>query len=195
MKFIEKDPRQEGAKNIIALTGHNADFVPIMDKEKVKEMEEVPLVSLPVYKNTPRAQYQNKKALDWEQDYIYEVHPRDIKDLPKPISGLSYVVSRETLRIITRQNELIEQKEKYNTWLRQVKGILAIVAEQELAGAKTLAKNLAQEIEQELKETQEKIFLDKPRKDFLAPGSQLKKNDKNGIQRTLACCGLISAVY
>jgi len=194
MKFVKRDAIEEGCQNIIALTGHPVNFVPLYDKEQVKEMSEVPLIDLPVYNNIPRVQYKYQSSPNWEQSFILEVHPTGIENLPKPIKGLKYVVSRETLRVITQQNELIARRDKLNNMIQEAKELLAIVEEQEFSKAKTLAENLLHELEEELQRVNEKIFLHKPRTDFLAPGRQLKKSTKNG-QKTLASCGLISALH
>jgi len=167
-------PKEAGLESFVALVGHPLVVLLETSKEevkiKLKNDEIVYGVDIPVYKNPVRIDYKIESVED-SDGIINSVEAINLRNLPKQISGLNYIVSRRVLEFVTKENDKLKQKKKFLEWAE--------------ATTDPVLKEKLQEEAQNLN-----CLFDKPRDDFYAPGEQIKTEGG----KTLGALGLLKEV-
>jgi hypothetical protein len=158
-------------------------IAPVLDRQEIVEF-----ANLPVYKAPVRGVY--KHTVDEKMPWLYSKEATGVKNLPKRISGLTYVVSREALRIITRENDKVRRREELQIKLKQAEKVYKYLVENcSQADILFAQETVIRDIENELE--QNKTEFKTIRNDFVAPGDQLKEPNTGKI---IACAGLIKEI-
>ena len=176
-KQVRKVPAKETElAGYIGLVGHDLSVAPTTDKEEVFDLK-VPVVDIPVYKQPVRIEYKDEPVPD--SKFLYTKTSVDVTNLPKPIRGVTYVISRNALAAITKANRAIDEVEELTE-------LIELLAETEDPGAlkaRTILKKKRAAIVSWLP------YLD-PRTDFVAPGDRIK----DALGKAQFCLGLVSEI-
>jgi hypothetical protein len=176
-KQVRKEPvKNTPLANYIGLVGHDLSASPTTDKEKVFALK-VPVVDIPVYQQPIRIEY--KDELVPGSKFLYTKKAVGLSNMPKPIRGVTYVISRNALEAITKANRAIGEA-------KELGEMIELLAETE--DPKTLTVRKA------LKKKRAAIIAGlpymEPRHDFVAPGDRIK----DALGKAQFCLGFVSEI-